>query len=70
MLHRALGRLVSIFYFFFVFVSISKLIKYSYNLIYVGHNTPSQSLHGSDDEEDSVDEELELKELGLNDKTH
>lgn len=31
----------------------------------VGHNTPSASLHGSDDE-DSVDEEQELKELGLN----
>lgn len=33
-----------------------------------GHNTPSQSLHGSDNEEDSVDEELELKELALDDK--
>lgn len=30
------------------------------------HTTPHGSRHGSDDEdEDSVDEELELKELGL-----
>lgn len=32
-----------------------------------GHTTPAASVHGSDSEEDSVDEELELQELGLND---
>lgn len=30
------------------------------------HTTPAPSLHGSDDEEDSVDEDQELHELGLN----
>lgn len=29
-----------------------------------GHTTPAPSVHGSD-EEDSVDEETELKELGI-----
>lgn len=29
-----------------------------------GHTTPAPSVHGSDDE-DSVDEETELKELGI-----
>ena len=33
-----------------------------------GHTTPAPSVHGSDDEEDSVDEELELHELSLKDK--
>ena len=28
-------------------------------------STPAPSLHGSDDEEDSIDEEQELHELGL-----
>lgn len=32
-----------------------------------GHTTPAASVHGSDSEEDSVDDELELQELGLND---
>lgn len=30
----------------------------------LGHTTPAPSVHGSDDE-DSVDEETELKELGI-----
>lgn len=30
------------------------------------HTTPHSSVHGSDDEEDSVDEDQELHELGLN----
>lgn len=29
------------------------------------HTTPAPSLHGSDDDEDSVDDEQELHELGL-----
>jgi len=29
------------------------------------HTTPAPSLHGSDDEEDEIDEETELKELSL-----
>lgn len=33
----------------------------------IGHTTPAASLHGSDDE-DSVDDEQELQELGLNGK--
>jgi len=32
------------------------------------HTTPAPSVHGSDDEEDSVDEDQELPELGLNSK--
>lgn len=30
------------------------------------HTTPAPSVHGSDDEEDSVDEDQELHELGMN----
>ena len=29
------------------------------------HTTPAPSVHGSDDEEDSVDEDQELHELGI-----
>lgn len=36
-------------------------------LSHLGHTTPAASLHGSDDE-DSVDDEQELQELGLNGK--
>ena len=32
--------------------------------VIIGHTTPAPSVHGSD-EEDSVDEDNELKELGL-----
>lgn len=44
------------------------LPTHSFCITQLGHNTPSQSLHGSDDEQDSVDEELELHELNLNEK--
>lgn len=46
------------------------LIFFSYpsvreTLFILGHTTPAPSVRGSDDEEDSVDEEHELQELGL-----
>lgn len=43
--------------------SILILVFYSLSLA-LGHTTPAPSVHGSDDE-DSVDEETELKELGI-----
>lgn len=46
------------------FINIPNTLFVLIIIIMIGHTTPAPSVHGSDDE-DSVDEETELKELGI-----
>jgi hypothetical protein len=58
---RALSFLIQTNYFKFV-VYLQKITFFFFNL---GHTTPAPSQHGSDNEEDDVDEDQELHELGI-----